>query len=128
MASLQNVADPYEISLGQTSRIGAKIGAGLGNVGAEAWKSGAEVENRGRSQKLWAACRDWGAAALCTQTRSNNNQISIGLKASKKVTTSKATKKMRTKNRKTSNVTKKRLLRKRRQNDDIENRLKTTMS
>ena len=46
-ASLQNVAGFDEISLGQTSWIGAEIGAGLRNVGAETGKSGAEVEKIG---------------------------------------------------------------------------------
>ena len=41
-----------EISSGQTSWIGAKIGAGFKNVGAETGKSGAEVEKLG--QKCFA--------------------------------------------------------------------------
>ena len=43
----------FKISSGQTSRIGAKIGAGLRNVGAEAGKSGTEVgKSRQKSETL----------------------------------------------------------------------------
>ena len=80
-----------ETSSGQTSRIKAKIGAGLGNLGAEAGKSGAEVENRGRSLKLGAA------PTLCTcrlhsnpeQQKSDeeNDDVEAGEKTTSKMTT-----------------------------------------
>ena len=42
--SLQNVAGFDEISSGQTPQVGAEIGAGFRNIGAETGKSGAEVQ------------------------------------------------------------------------------------
>ena len=51
-ASLQNVAGFDKILSGQISQIGAEIGAGLRNVGAETGKPGAEVEKMG--QKCFA--------------------------------------------------------------------------
>ena len=50
-SSLQNVAGLDEISSGQTSWIGAKLGAGLRNAGAEAGKSGAEVTKSGQKSE-----------------------------------------------------------------------------
>ena len=47
LSSLQNVAGFDKILSGQISWIGAEIGAGLRNVGAETGKPGAEVDKLG---------------------------------------------------------------------------------
>ena len=72
---LQNVAGLDEISLGQTSWIGAKIRAGLRNARAESGKSGAKVPKSG--QKLEA--RD---SSLGPRRGSDENTMTV--KATKK--------------------------------------------
>ena len=51
LTSLQNVAGFDEISSGQTPQVGAEIGAGFRNIGAETGKSGGEVKKFSQSHR-----------------------------------------------------------------------------
>ena len=68
---MQNMAGLDKMSLGQTSRIRAKIRAGLRNVRTEAGKTGAYVEKSVQKLEALAAQRGQGGATLCTQMRNN---------------------------------------------------------